>query len=279
MSNHATLTPDNSGNLKFKFSYDAGLIAALKEAIPYTDRAWEPLEKVWIIAPKHADLLVKLAALFLEAYITKPILSNKPQTIQTQSLKVEYLGSAKDRGNGEITATGWSNGSWSVIFPLDVLKAWFDPDNVGRPSEATTLYSILGLSSKTTQEELKKAYRRLARQWHPDVCREVDAVQQFQRLQNAYEILSDEVKRKKYNAGLRLEASLSVAHQNQSSVYMVDAVYRSPLRCGWILAKGEQVLNRFVVKKILAWEDITQAGLTMVSSWENGNDKFTIEWV
>lgn len=282
-NNHATLTPDNSGNIQFSFSYNPGLIAALKLEIPYTDRSWEPARKLWIVAPKHADKLVQLVAQYMCLNITKPILSNQPQTVQTQSIKVEYLGAAKDRGNGEVTATGWSNNGWNVIFPLEALKAWFDPDNVGRPSEATTLYAVLGLSSKVTQEEIKKSWRRLARQWHTDVCKEVDAKEQFQKLQHAYEILSDETKRKKYNAGLQLEASLMVNQEHKfwgiDDTFVSDVVYRSPLRCGWILAEGEQVLSRFVVKKILAWEDITQAGLTMVSSWENGNDKFTVEWV
>lgn len=278
-NNFATLTPDASGNLKFSFSYNPGLIAALKMEIPYTDRTWQPENKSWIVAPKHADKLVELVAQYMCLQITKPILSNKTSKLETRTIRLEYLGACKDRGNGEVTATGWYNNGWNVIFPLQVLKDWFDPDNKEKPTEATTLYGVLGLSSKATQEEIKKAYRRLAKVNHPDVSKEPDAVQQFQKLQAAYEVLSDDTKRKKYNAGLELEASLATKRPKNDFFAIEDVIYRSPLRCGWVLAEGEQVLNRFVVKRILGWEDITQAGLTMVSSWKQGDDKFTVEWI
>lgn len=289
-NNHATLTPDASGNLQFSFSYNAGLITALKLEIPYTDRTWQPDKKLWIVDCRHADKLVDLVAQYMGLSISKPTLSNKTSKLETRTIRLEYLGACKDRGNGEITATGYVDNGWNVIFPLQVLKAWFDPDGKERPSEATTLYSILGLSSKTTQEEIKKAYRRLARQWHPDVCKEPDATEQFKKLQNAYEILSDDNKRKRYNAGLQLEASLTTKgipflkghYSNNSLADMLrsqEVIYRSPLRCGWVLAEGEQVLNRFVVKTILGWEDITNSqNQTMVSSWQSGDDFFTIQW-
>lgn len=276
----ASLTPTPDGNLKFNFSYNPGLITALKLEIPYTDRSWQPDTKAWIVAPKHADKLVELVAQYMCLQITKPILSNKTTRLETRTIRLEYLGACKDRGNGEVTATGWANNGWNVIFSLDVLKAWFDPDSKERPSEAVTLYGVLGLSSKATQEEIKKAYRRLAKVNHPDVSKEPDAVQQFQKLQNAYEILSDDTKRKKYNAGLKLEASLATKRPKNDFFAIEDVIYRSPLRCGWVLAEGEQVLNRVVVKKILGWEDIVnEYGRVMVSSWPAGNDHFIIEYV
>lgn len=283
MRQQANLTLDKTGNLEFSFSYNAGLITALKLEIPYTDRTYEPSKKLWIVDCKHADKLVQLVAQYMGVNLQKPILSNKTSQTEIRTIKLEYLGAAKDRGNGEVTATGYVDGGWNVIFPLSVLKNWFDPDNVDRPSEATTLYSILGLSSKVQLEEIKKAYRRLAKQWHPDVCKEFDAVQQFQKLQAAYEILSDDNKRKRYDAGLKLEASLKqqpiIDWQRGIINKVEDVIYRSPLRCGWVLAEGKQALNRFVVNKILAWEDITnEFGLTMVSSWQSGDNFFTVNW-
>lgn len=277
--NRASLVLDASGNLEFTFSYNAGLITALKLEIPYTDRSWQPDTKAWIVAAKHADKLVELVAQYMCLQITKPILSNQVSKLETRTIRLEYLGACKDRGNGEVTATGWYDNGWNVIFPLDILKTWFDPDSKERPLEATTLYTTLGLSSKATEEEIKKSYRRLAKQWHPDICKEPDATEQFKKLQNAYSILNNEQTRKKYDAGLRLEASLTTK-RNKNDFFQVAEIYRSPLRCGWILAEGEAVLSRFVVKKILGWEDITNGnGQVMVSSWQAGNDKFTISWV
>lgn len=281
-SNYANLDPLPDGNLEFSFSYNQGLIAALKSEVPYSDRTWEPSKKVWIVTPKYSTKLVELVAQYLMINIQPPIVSKVVPSLETKVLKIEYLGACKDRGNGEITATGYCEKSWSVIFPLEVLKAWFDPDARGKPSESSTLYTVLGLSRKALQDEIKKAYHRLAKQWHPDVCKEPDATEQFKKLNHAYNILSNETTRKKYNAGLSLEASLTTKQPGidwARGVIVVDDIYRAPLRCGWILAKGTSQLNRFVVNKILGFEDITNSeGQTMISSWPKGKDFFIVEW-
>lgn len=54
-------------------------------------------------------------------------------------------------------------------------------------------YEVLSLKREATTSEIKKAYRRLALQWHPDKNLEnsQEAKEQFQLVQNAYEVLSD----------------------------------------------------------------------------------------
>jgi molecular chaperone DnaJ len=63
-------------------------------------------------------------------------------------------------------------------------------------------YKTLGVDRNATEEEIKKAYRRLARRWHPD--RNPDdpkAEERFKEIQEAYSILSDPEKRRQYDAG------------------------------------------------------------------------------
>ncbi|MGW8161042.1 MAG: DnaJ C-terminal domain-containing protein [Desulfobulbales bacterium] len=60
-------------------------------------------------------------------------------------------------------------------------------------------YDILGIKRDATQDEIKKAYRRLARKCHPDVCKDPDAEIKFKDVGEAYEVLKDPEKRAAYD--------------------------------------------------------------------------------
>ncbi|MFO7682383.1 MAG: molecular chaperone DnaJ [Chloroflexota bacterium] len=60
-------------------------------------------------------------------------------------------------------------------------------------------YEVLGVSRNATKEELKKAYRRLAREYHPDVSKEPGSDEKFKEVNEAYEALSDDDTRARYD--------------------------------------------------------------------------------
>lgn len=60
-------------------------------------------------------------------------------------------------------------------------------------------YDVLGVSKTATDEEIKKAYRTLAKKYHPDVNKEPDAAEKFKEVQEAYDVLSNPTKRENYD--------------------------------------------------------------------------------
>lgn len=60
-------------------------------------------------------------------------------------------------------------------------------------------YEVLGVSKSASQDEIKSAYRKLAKQYHPDLNKSPDAPEKFKEVTEAYEVLSDEKKRKQYD--------------------------------------------------------------------------------
>lgn len=61
-------------------------------------------------------------------------------------------------------------------------------------------YEILGVKRGSTEAEIKSAYRKLARKFHPDVNKTPEAEQKFKDLNEAYEVLSDKTKRQRYDS-------------------------------------------------------------------------------
>src|SRR5688572_20613481 len=67
---------------------------------------------------------------------------------------------------------------------------------------ARDYYEVLGVPRNAPDDEIKKAYRKLARKWHPDRnTGDAEAEERFKEVQQAYDVLSDSEKRKQYDAG------------------------------------------------------------------------------
>ena len=268
MSTRATW---EGGSLTLAFSFDPLKVDALKRTVPADSRRWDPARKVWLIDGHAADV----AADFLEsAFGVRPRGGPGIALAEPESRVIEllYLARCKDRG-GESSAMGWVQNGWNVIFPESVLRAWFDPEEQS-PTEMLTLYAVLAIRAAASVDDVRAAYRRMARQWHPDVCREPDAAEQFRRIKHAYDVLAAPMMRRKYDAGLAFQSA------SQMPTEITDAYgFRAPLRCGWVLVAGHERLGRFVAARIDEWADIEDTqGRVMVSSWPMGNEHFETRW-
>jgi DnaJ-domain-containing protein 1 len=274
-----TLVADKTSNsLVLSCDYDPNFVDMFRNTVPASDRVFQKFYKgqrnVWLIDAQYGEAIASLCEEFFGSVIYRPATGAAVAHTEQRILEVRYIGITKDRGGNDRSAMGNCNDSWSVVFPEAVLRSWFDAP--AQPTDSATLYQVLSVKQAATADEIKTAYRRLAKQWHPDVCKEVDAENQFKSINAAYQILSDPNKRMKYDAGLALEASLG----RKQEATIINNGYRSPLRCGLIIAEGKESLGRFVVSKILAWEDITNGfGQTLVVSWIRNADTWREDWV
>lgn len=76
-------------------------------------------------------------------------------------------------------------------------------------------YKVMGVPHEASEKDIKLAYRRLARKYHPDVSKEKDAAEHFKEVGEAYEVLKDPEKRKVYDQYLRdIELNQQARHSS-----------------------------------------------------------------
>ena len=274
-NNTAEIVLLETGELMFDCSYDAGLIAAFKAKIPTAGR--KPHYENgkfdhWRIAPEYGEACADLVEQFFGFRPNVPgVKCEAKATIKT--VKLMYLGSAKQQPNGERIARGHDVDGWNIIIPENVLREYFQMPL--DPSEAVTYYGVLGVHPEASQDEIKRAHKRAVMAWHPDRNKSTDATRQMQVIQEAYEILSHPRKKAMYDSA-PFTPDIGIDAQN----------WKSPLNCGILVCEGRDMLGRFNVSKILAWEDIfNDDGQIMAVSWgydrNTGkfDDNYTVEWM
>ena len=258
--------------------YDAGLVASIK-GLPPAERKYDAARKVWRVSPKHAPSIAQWIETYLGETVSIPEIKDHYQTKISQKLVVRYVGACKARADGSSYAyglIGMNGKDWGVIFPEQVLRDFFG-GSVAMPGGQENYFGLLGINKGASADEVKSGFRRMAKIWHPDVCKEESAADVFRRVKLAYDILSDADTRARYEAGLALEA---LAGTSEPSVLERSYGYRAPLRTGIIHVEGIKKLGVIEASKILSWEDIIdRQGRVLIVSWAKDAIEPVEEWL
>lgn len=108
------------------------------------------------------------------------------------------------------------------------------------------LYQTLGVPSTATHIQIRRAFQRLARRYHPDVSKEPNAEEMFKRIRHAYEILSSAVERSNYDFQRRSQSSRKHSTEGQpEDIPKADTqTSRGPRRApGWDTSSAYQYRN------------------------------------
>ncbi|XP_057727982.1 uncharacterized protein LOC130943911 isoform X1 [Arachis stenosperma] len=139
-------------------------------------------------------------------------------SIQTQNPSLSFIPTCKYRytgafsyGNHGIRNNGGRRGNRPVAM---------------RASRGESPYEILGVSPSATSDEIKRAYRKLALKYHPDVNKEDKAQEKFMRIKHAYNTLINSNSRRKYDFGNRgSDFSYSSSQRSQSRSTQEEEFY------------------------------------------------------
>ncbi|XP_074088901.1 dnaJ homolog subfamily B member 12 isoform X1 [Macrotis lagotis] len=121
-------------------------------------------------------------------------LTQNGQTSHSQTRPKDTASSHRKTGGGESpSANGEAGGEGTKGYTQDQMEA------VKRVKQCKDYYEILGVSREASEEDLKKAYRKLALKFHPDKNRAPGATEAFKAIGTAYGVLSNSEKRRQYD--------------------------------------------------------------------------------
>lgn len=259
----------------YKKAFQLEVFDRMSGYIPQSDRSFNKPDNTWLVEYKWGKRLAQSIEKHFGVVVDAPM---PPQTLNNSKIyrtryKIEYIGQPKWKGDNNYSSC-FVNDSWNFIIPEQVIVDFLLTKgmNVKRKSdENKTLYDILSgpqlvVNMSSSQEDIKRAFRFMARQWHPDVCKEPDATERFKEINGAYQKLSDPKEKSKYDAANRIAQTITDRQFKPKVTHMQQGV-QLPSRCGWLTVDAERSARGITVTRIYGWEEIIENGKALVTSW------------
>jgi len=283
-----TVSLASSGSeFELKCKYDRAFIDALKIEVPSFGRTWDNDHRTWHIDPdwyKEVENLVwyhfKFRPTWPQARLFKP-------NYRDIDFKLMYVGNSKgdpDRATKR-ASSGTDGKSWDYIFWEFALANWFTGVTPSRPrQQLANLYSILEIPEDFPTDQMKAAFWKQAKIWHPDVNKTPEATERFKLVNEAFETLSKPLRRARYDIGLKIEKEemFQAGHNsrgNYSNISQYGSTFKPPVRCGILRARGYDRMGRFYITEVEDWNDIVdQRGRTLVTKWDMRSQTVVQEW-
>lgn len=225
LATHLVVELSYVGNSKYRAGEYDSAIRCYQEAIDICEEHGGPgacaSPASTSVASCHRDNLVGLRYNLARAFHRSDRwMQAREQATLVLQLDSQYLNAYALRAQAAMSALDWSAAKedWERLLERggphssEVLRAWRRRQDECCRQLAQDHYEILGLPPLAEPEEVRRAYRDLARRWHPDKhqSRSLDlrdrAAQRFTRIRHAYEVLSDEGLKQSYDVQLRHEA-------------------------------------------------------------------------
>lgn len=271
----AEIWPDGAGGYDLKSTYDAGFVEQLKLSIPARLRAWNPNRKIWSI---DQTALLKLRQL-LQQFGYQVTVHNAPFVQNwkpaVENIRVNYLGDVRTRIGGGVYASGLDErGEWLYRFSLPSIQNWLAGMAAKQAPESTpltagTYYEILDVTESASDAELKAAWRRALKRYHPDINQSQDANEVMIVVSESYRVLSDPKLRRRYDAGRRLSKQAGPQQSRaQHSDPDIQLAIPDRWRCGYMRVLCVHDFKLVEVNEILSFQDIIDnQGRRMTARW------------
>lgn len=228
LATHLVVELSYVGNSKYRAGEYDSAIGCYQEAIDLCEEHGGPgasraSPASTSVASCHRDNLVRLRYNLARAFHRSDRwMQAREQATLVLQLDSQYLNAYALRAQAAMSALDWAAAKedWERLLERgagphsspEVLRAWRRRQDECCRQLAQDHYETLGLPPLAEPEEVRRAYRDLARRWHPDKhqSRSLDlrgrAAQRFTRIRHAYEVLSDEGLKQRYDTQLQHEA-------------------------------------------------------------------------